>query len=107
MYRIAPARLHQGHRTIGYPARPPVLPERFRGLPVIDGSRCRDGCRACTDACPTHAIDLESGGPRLDLGRCLFCTDCTEACAPGAIDFTRDHRLATRRRKTFIPTATR
>jgi Ni,Fe-hydrogenase III small subunit len=33
---------------------------------------------------------------RLDLGRCLFCTDCVEACPSGAIRFTQDHRLATR-----------
>ena len=25
-----------------------------------------------------------AGGPRFDLGRCLFCTDCMEACPKGA-----------------------
>ena len=105
MLQLALARLNQGHRTIAYPAQPPALPERFRGLPVIDRARCRDGCRQCAEACPTQAISLEGGGPRLDLGRCLFCTDCMDACPAGAIGFTQDHRLATRRRDDLSWTA--
>ncbi len=102
MLRVALERLNQGHRTIAYPAQPPTLPERFRGLPVIDRAQCRDGCRQCAEACPTHAISLEGDGPRLDLGRCLFCTDCTEACPTGAIRFTLDHRLATGWREDLL-----
>ncbi|MGO9109357.1 MAG: NADH-quinone oxidoreductase subunit NuoB [Thermoguttaceae bacterium] len=102
MLRIALARLNQGHRTVAYPAQPPTLPERFRGLPVIDRGQCRDGCRECADVCPTHAIALTGSGPRLDLGRCLFCTDCTEACPTRAIRFTPDHRLATRQRDDLL-----
>ncbi len=102
MLRVALARLNQGHRTIGYPAQPPALPERFRGLPVIDRAQCRDGCGACAEACPTRAIAVTDGRTQLDLGRCLFCTDCTEACPTGAIRFTPDHRLATRRREDLL-----
>ena len=102
MLQVTLARLNQGHRTIAYPAQPPTLPERFRGLPVIDRARCRDGCRECADACPTRAIALADGGPRLDLGRCLFCTDCVEACPAEALRFTQDHRLATRRREDLL-----
>ena len=54
-----------------------ALPDRFRGLPVLDASKCPDGCRACAEACPTDAITFDGKGLRLDLGRCLFCTDCT------------------------------
>jgi Ni,Fe-hydrogenase III small subunit len=36
---------------------------------------------------------------RLDLGRCLFCTDCIEACPEGAIRFSGDFRLAVSRRE--------
>jgi len=96
------ARLRQGRRTVGYPREPPVLPDRFRGLPRLDASRCPDGCRACADACPTDAIAIGSAGPRLDLGRCLFCPECTTACPEGAIAFTRDHRLAARRREDLL-----
>ncbi len=102
MLSIALARLKQGHRTIGFPDQPPSLPDRFRGLPVIDRAKCGEGCRACAEACPTGAIQLDGGEGRLDLGRCLFCTDCTEACPTGAVGFTHDYRLATRRREDLL-----
>jgi Ni,Fe-hydrogenase III small subunit/formate hydrogenlyase subunit 6/NADH:ubiquinone oxidoreductase subunit I len=96
------ARLRQGHRTIAYPKGEPVLPDRFRGLPVIDSAKCPQGCRDCAEACPTGAIAAADSGTRLDLGRCLFCTDCTEACPEGAIGYTREFRLAARRREDLI-----
>jgi Ni,Fe-hydrogenase III small subunit/Pyruvate/2-oxoacid:ferredoxin oxidoreductase delta subunit len=99
MLEVLLTRLKQGHRTLAYPAQVPPLPDRFRGLPVLDSSHCPDGCRNCADACPTGAIDQGPGGVRLDLGRCLFCTDCVDACPQEAIRYTQDHRLATRRRE--------
>jgi Ni,Fe-hydrogenase III small subunit/NAD-dependent dihydropyrimidine dehydrogenase PreA subunit len=87
---------------MAYPAEAPVLPDRFRGLPEVDASRCANGCRACADACPTNAIAIDERGLRLDLGRCLFCTDCMEACPEGAIRYTQDYRLAVRKRNDLI-----
>jgi Ni,Fe-hydrogenase III small subunit/NAD-dependent dihydropyrimidine dehydrogenase PreA subunit len=96
------ARLRQGHRTIDYPqGAPPPLPDRFRGRPLVDASKCPDGCAACAEACPTQAIDLRDG-VRIDLGRCIFCTDCASACPAGALEYGRDHRLAVRRRADLI-----
>jgi Ni,Fe-hydrogenase III small subunit/Pyruvate/2-oxoacid:ferredoxin oxidoreductase delta subunit len=102
MLQVSIARLKQGHRTIAFPNHEPALPDRFRGLPVIDSGKCRDSCRECADACPTDAITFQKQRLRLDLGRCLFCTDCTEACPEEAIRYTQDYRLATRQREDLV-----
>jgi Ni,Fe-hydrogenase III small subunit/ferredoxin len=96
------ARFQQGHRTSRYPAEPPLLPDRFRGAPVLDEARCPDGCRDCIEACPTDALHVDERGLSLDTGRCLFCTECTGACPSGAIGFTREYRLAARRREDLV-----
>lgn len=98
MLNLLRARFHQGHRTVRFPSQPPVLPDRFRGRPTLDARKCVPDCQVCVDACPTDAVTHEGQELRLDLGRCLFCTDCVEACPTDAIRFTQDHRLATRTR---------
>jgi len=102
MLQVSLARLKQGYRTISYPAQVPNLPDRFRGLPAVDTSKCPDGCSACAEACPTDAITIDGCGFRLDLGRCLFCTDCTQACPEGAIRYTQEHRLSTTTREDLV-----
>jgi Ni,Fe-hydrogenase III small subunit/NAD-dependent dihydropyrimidine dehydrogenase PreA subunit len=99
------ARLRQGHRTDSFPYEEPTLPDRFRGLPVLDQTRCASGCRACADACPTGAIAAADGALSLDTGRCLFCNDCVQACPDGAIAFSRDYRLACRKRSDLVLTS--
>ncbi len=99
MWRILKARRQQKYRTIRFPKAEPVLPERFRGLPRIDASRCPEGCRACVEACPVEAVAREAGKVRIDLGRCLFCNACENACPEHAISFTTDYRLSVRRRE--------
>src|SRR3972149_6678680 len=96
------ARAHQGHRTIAFPKQPPAMPDRFRGLPVLDASKCPDDCRECAAACPTGAIIAKENSLQVDLGRCLFCTDCVHACPEGAIEYTPEYRLAARRREDLI-----
>lgn len=102
MLRILNERRKQGYRTIAYPAGElPQLPERFRGLPVIEASRCPDGCAECVEACPTNAF-VTNPELKIDLGRCLFCTDCMTACPEGAIAYNQEFRLATRSREALI-----
>jgi len=102
MIDVIRERLRQGYRTMGYPdAAPPPLPERFRGRPTLDVSKCREGCADCAEACPTGAIELRDG-PRLDLGRCLFCTECADACPEGALIYSQDYRLAVRERADLV-----
>lgn len=100
MIRILRERLVGGRRTSSYPGQPVTLPERYRGRPQLDPSRCVDGCEACAAACPTAA--LGTNPLSLDLGACLFCPVCTEACPEGAIAFTTDHRLAARTREDLV-----
>ena len=98
MIRALFERWRQKYRTVAYPAKPPAIPERYRGEPELAPEKCAAGCNACLAACPVGALALENGAIRLDLGRCLFCGDCAAACPQGAIRFTRDHRVAARRR---------
>jgi Ni,Fe-hydrogenase III small subunit/Pyruvate/2-oxoacid:ferredoxin oxidoreductase delta subunit len=105
MFQVLRERLQQGYRTAAYPDQPaPPMPERFRGLPMIDSSKCPAPCQECRAACPTGAIDLAGDKLQLDMGRCLFCTDCLAACPTGAIQFTNDYRLATRTREGLLRT---
>jgi Ni,Fe-hydrogenase III small subunit/Pyruvate/2-oxoacid:ferredoxin oxidoreductase delta subunit len=96
------ARARQGHRTSRYPVSLPVLPDRFRGPPVLDASKCATGCTACADACPTTAIALTAQGAAVDLGRCLFCSDCEDACPGGAVTHDREYRLSSRTRDDLV-----
>jgi Ni,Fe-hydrogenase III small subunit/ferredoxin len=100
LVELVVARLRQGHRTHPFPRQPIALPERFRGRPVLAPERCKDGCRACADACPVEAISVDP--LRIDLGACLFCPGCQEACPEGAIAFGRDHRLAATAREDLV-----
>ena len=106
MIHILLSRMRQGHRTIPYPKSLPALPERLRGRPTVDPSKCanttdggaKDGCQLCAEVCPTEAITLHEGVTHIDLGRCLFCPECEAACPKGAIHYSGDHRLAVRDR---------
>jgi Ni,Fe-hydrogenase III small subunit len=94
------ARLRQGRHTMPFPPERPALPDRYRGLPLLQPERCPAGCHACAEVCPTAAIP--SGPLAIDLGRCLFCGDCVAACEPRAIAFSGDYRLAARGRGELL-----
>jgi Ni,Fe-hydrogenase III small subunit/ferredoxin len=104
MIKALLARKEQGHRTIGYPREPAVLPELFRGYPRLSPELCPSGCARCVAACPVGALTRE-GSLSLDLGKCLFCPHCVEACPHDAICFTPDACLATRRREELLLSA--
>lgn len=97
MASLFAARFRQGKRTIAFPDSEPKLSARFRGLPIVDQSRCESGCDACMQACPTDAIS-RNGATQIDLGRCLFCPECTNACPQGAIQFGPQYQMATSKR---------
>jgi Ni,Fe-hydrogenase III small subunit/ferredoxin len=104
MFKTLTTRWQQKHRTTGYPDGPgPELPGRFRGRLSIQPGLCPPGCALCQAACPTGALLKPAQGQALlDLGKCLFCPDCMQACPEQAITFSRDHRLAVRRREDLL-----
>lgn len=96
MMRIFRARRHQGHRTTPFPDGDSPLPERFRGLPVINAGAVGQASNASVEVCPTRAIALEGGRLSIDLGKCVFCGQCAAVGPPGAITMSRGIRLSSR-----------
>ena len=106
MWRILTARIKQKYRTYNYPRQKPVLPERFRGRPVIDGQVVNDPERIL-QSCPTGALSIGNDRKlRLDMGLCIFCGQCDgeKACSGKGIKFSREHALATRKREDLVLT---
>jgi Ni,Fe-hydrogenase III small subunit/Pyruvate/2-oxoacid:ferredoxin oxidoreductase delta subunit len=101
MFKSLRARIKQKHRTIAFPEAERRLPERFRGLPQIEASKCQSQCKICEETCPTEAIDF-NGSVQIDLGRCIFCTACSAACPQSAFHFTQGYQLACRSRQGLI-----
>ena len=102
MLKALLARAHQKHRTIGFPKRPPVLPDRWRGRPQIDAAKRPDGCRVCADICPTDAITVKGREVELDLGRCLFRPECERACPEAPFVLPPNTASATSSRNALV-----
>ena len=103
MIKALISRLAQGHRTIAYPDAAPVLPDKFKGFPILKDGECPADCNACISVCPTEALRKTAKNQiQLDMGRCLFCPDCAEQCPKGIISFSRDYQLAARKREDLL-----
>jgi Ni,Fe-hydrogenase III small subunit len=74
-----------------------VLPEIFKGRPVISNEYIRE--ENFKDLCPLNAILFNPF--RIDLGKCTFCGECALKY-PNKIKFTNDYRLATNVRERLI-----
>jgi Ni,Fe-hydrogenase III small subunit/formate hydrogenlyase subunit 6/NADH:ubiquinone oxidoreductase subunit I len=97
-------RLQQGTRTLSFPRGPlPEFPERFRGRPVRDPTRCPDDCPECGTRSPSELLVAgPDGRTTLDIGAGLFSPEEAAACPAGAIGYTRDHRMAVTRRQDLV-----
>ncbi len=73
MLEFPKLRLRRGTPTSPYPDGEPSIPERFRGLPVIDPA---------------------PGAPPFDVGACLFGPEEAGEHAAGTVHFSREFRMA-------------
>jgi|YNPNPStandDraft_1061719.scaffolds.fasta_scaffold00506_25 anaerobic sulfite reductase subunit C len=53
--------------------------------PRVSHEPCQ-GCEACVQACGEDAIQIISGKPVLDKGRCLGCGQCIGVCPTGSLE---------------------
>jgi Ni,Fe-hydrogenase III small subunit len=99
MLQFLRTRLQQGVRTSAFPLGGAEFPDRFRGRPSLDATRCPDGCQQCRANIPSElVVPDQDGRARLDVGACLFAPEEATGCAHGAISFTADYRMAVRTR---------
>lgn len=90
-------RLRQGTRTAALPRGVADLPERFRGLPVLDAGPCSPAGTA-----PSAFVTTGGGRPALDIGACLFSPEEAGCTAAGTVSYTRDHRMAASTRDGLV-----
>ena len=70
------------------------------GFPVLDASKCKEGCIPCKDICPTGAIRVDPLA--IDLGKCIFCGECERVCKGGAIKFSNEYKIGSTERESLI-----
>ena len=102
MFKTLLARARQGYRTAAFPAQDPSMPPLFRGRPEIDRDNDPAAFARYAELCPTGALSVSESGPKLDLGRCIFCAECVAEEPNGGVSFTRDCRLASSERDGLI-----
>jgi 4Fe-4S ferredoxin len=51
---------------------------------------CPEKCEVCANICPTHAIQIENGTPKVIEDFCIFCSACEKVCPKEAINIYRD-----------------
>ena len=76
-----------------------VLPDIFRGRPVIQSGIPGDRAEELKKLCPTEAIGTDPLS--IDLGKCVFCGECA-LHSSDHIRFTPDFQLATTSREALI-----
>jgi 4Fe-4S ferredoxin len=67
-----------------------VVQKPFMGRINLNADVCPQGCVACVDICPTHAIQIENGKPKVSDEFCIYCSACEKVCPNEAITVYRD-----------------
>jgi Ni,Fe-hydrogenase III small subunit len=91
VFDLIKTRFEQGMRTVRFPDSAGELPDRFRGLPVLQPRPCSNPVTL-----PSALLTTDPDGqPALDVGACLFSPEEAACTSAGTIEFTRDYRMAT------------
>lgn len=82
-----------------------VLPEIFRGRPVISSNITFAEAETVRMLCPVGAIHTRTEAApsicSIDLGKCVFCKECAFAL-PEKIKFTSDYKIAANTRENLV-----
>lgn len=99
--------------TTRFPAKPCIVPEKYRGKPEFDLDTCI-GCGACVNVCPaprclTMVDDLEADPPVRRISHrydtCIFCGNCEANCTTETgIKLSNEWDLATLNREDTVET---
>jgi hydrogenase-4 component H len=91
--------LKAGRVTLLYPAEARPVPERFRGRPIFDATKCI-GCAGCANNCPAREILVHDVSQEIRIikyigRRCTYCGRCADVCPEKAITMSREFETAT------------
>jgi formate hydrogenlyase subunit 6/NADH:ubiquinone oxidoreductase subunit I len=99
--------------TTRFPAKPCIVPKKYRGKPEFDLDTCI-GCGACVNVCPaprclTMVDDLEADPPVRRISHrydtCIFCGNCEAYCTTETgIKLSNEWDLATLNRENTVET---
>jgi hydrogenase-4 component H len=99
--------------TTKFPAKPCIVPSKFRGKPEFDLDTCI-GCGACVNVCPspnclTMVDELEANPPIRKImhqtSACIFCGNCHENCTTeNGINLSNKWDLATLDKESLYET---
>ena len=88
-------------KTITYPEVKREFPDGYRGFHINNLEDCI-GCANCQEVCMNDAIDMIKADreynpknnsaciPRIDYGRCCWCSLCTDVCPPDSLKLEKD-----------------
>ena len=91
--------LKAGRVTLPYPAEGKPLPEKFRGRPIFDATKCI-GCAGCANNCPAREILVYDVCQEIRILkyiglRCTYCGRCADVCPEKAITMSQEFENGT------------
>jgi formate hydrogenlyase subunit 6/NADH:ubiquinone oxidoreductase subunit I len=99
--------------TIAYPLQKKETEKGYRGFHTNLLKSCI-GCANCQDVCMNDAIDMikidkeqnpknsSQCIPRIDYGRCCWCSLCTDVCPPSSLKLEEDYLNVTSNANEFL-----